>query len=103
MSTIYLCTKFNKPISNSSLIFFHLIEAKYRFHAPAILFYILQNISLTKAIYLSMNYYYILFLRLILSGCSMAHTSQVCISAMLLQGVEIQKYGFLWHNVHNKL
>jgi hypothetical protein len=80
----YRCTKFHMPTSEQFINVCHLIEAKSRFHAAPILFYILENTSLTKAPYLSKSYYYTLFLHPKLRGGGMAHTSQVCTYAMLL-------------------
>jgi hypothetical protein len=83
---ICLRTKFQMLTSNGSLVVAIKPKAKYRFYAAAmLLFFVLQNkIVFTEVAYLSRIYYLISFQDPVLSGASVAPTSQVLVSSMLI-------------------
>jgi hypothetical protein len=85
MLMIYHYTKFQMPSSNITLLIDLKSKAKKRVHAAAILlFYILQKITITKVAYSSNICYHTTFQDPILSGASVAHTSQINGPVMLV-------------------
>jgi hypothetical protein len=85
MLTIYPHTKFQMPRSSGSLVTSIAIKtkAKYRFHAATMLFYIVQKNCLNKNCVFSKICYHTSFQDSVLSGTSVAPTSQICASTML--------------------